>query len=74
PYDGDPDAPPVPPLVHHRTEIDEEVTSALREVAARHEVSLFHLLLAAYGRCLARWSGRPEVAVNVARARREVAL
>ncbi|MFJ7041977.1 SDR family NAD(P)-dependent oxidoreductase [Streptomyces sp. NPDC101112] len=74
PYDGDPEAPPVPPLVHHRTEVDEELTSALREVAALHEVSLFHLLLAAYGRCLARWSGRPEVAVNVARARREAAI
>lgn len=36
-----------------------------------YAVSLFHLLLAAYVRCLARWSGRPDVAVNVARARRE---
>ncbi|MDT0574440.1 condensation domain-containing protein, partial [Streptomyces sp. DSM 3412] len=71
PYDGDPEAPPTPPLTHHRTEIDEELTTALRETAARHEVSLFHLLLAVYGRCLARWSGRRAVAVNVARARRE---
>ncbi|MDX2633354.1 AMP-binding protein, partial [Streptomyces scabiei] len=72
PYDGDPEAPPAPPLTHHRTGIDEELTAALRETAARHGVSLFHLLLAVYGRCLARWSGRRAVAVNVARARREL--
>ncbi|MFD9038572.1 amino acid adenylation domain-containing protein [Streptomyces bottropensis] len=72
PYDGDPEAPPAPPLTHHRTGIDEALTSALRETAARHGVSLFHLLLAVYGRCLARWSGRRAVAVNVARARREL--
>ncbi|MFF9772826.1 amino acid adenylation domain-containing protein [Streptomyces sp. NPDC013978] len=71
PYDGDPEAPPAPPLTHHRTDLDEELTAALRETAARHGVSLFHLLLAVYGRCLARWSGRRAVAVNVARARRE---
>ncbi|WP_143674785.1 non-ribosomal peptide synthetase, partial [Streptomyces caniscabiei] len=63
-----------PPLTHHRTELDEELTAALRETAARHGVSLFHLMLAVYGRCLARWSGRRAVAVNVARARREVPL
>ncbi|MDX3646381.1 AMP-binding protein, partial [Streptomyces sp. MB09-02B] len=67
-------APPTPPLTHHRTDIDEELTAALRETAARHGVSLFHLLLAVYGRCLARWSGRRAVAVNVARARRELPL
>ncbi|MER6157838.1 amino acid adenylation domain-containing protein [Streptomyces sp. NPDC001868] len=72
PYDGDPEAPPTPPLTHHRTGIDEALTTALRETAARHGVSLFHLLLAVYGRCLARWSGREAVAVNVARARREL--
>ncbi|MFE7765986.1 amino acid adenylation domain-containing protein [Streptomyces sp. NPDC057438] len=72
PYDGDPEAPPAPPLTHHRTGIDEALTAALRETAARHGVSLFHLLLAVYGRCLARWSGRRAVAVNVARARREL--
>ncbi|WP_046918979.1 amino acid adenylation domain-containing protein, partial [Streptomyces stelliscabiei] len=59
-------------LTHHRTGIDEALTSALRETAARHGVSLFHLLLAVYGRCLARWSGLRAVAVNVARARREL--
>ncbi|MDO0917705.1 amino acid adenylation domain-containing protein [Streptomyces sp. DT2A-34] len=74
PYDGDPDALPAPPLTHHRTGIDASLTAALREVAARHEVTLFHLLLAVYGRCLARWSGQRAVAVNVARARREAPL
>ncbi|MFI1728984.1 amino acid adenylation domain-containing protein, partial [Streptomyces acidicola] len=74
PYDGDPEAPPAPPLTHHRTEVDEALTATLREVAARHDVSLFHLLLAVYGRCLARWSGQRAVAVNVARARRELPL
>ncbi|SDP27884.1 amino acid adenylation domain-containing protein [Streptomyces sp. cf386] len=74
PYDGDPDALPEPPLTHHQTAVDATLTAALRELAARHEVSLFHLLLAVYGRCLARWSGQRAVAVNVARARREASL
>ncbi|MFJ8536978.1 amino acid adenylation domain-containing protein [Streptomyces sp. NPDC093591] len=74
PYDGDPDALPAPPLTHHQTGIDASLTAALREVAARHEVTLFHLLLAVYARCLARWSGQRAVAVNVARARREAPL
>ncbi|MFE0918959.1 amino acid adenylation domain-containing protein [Streptomyces nigra] len=74
PYDGDPLAAPTPPYVHHRTTADPELSAALRDMAARHEVSLFHLLLAVHVRCLARWSGQPAVAVNVARARREAAL
>ncbi|MFE7274090.1 amino acid adenylation domain-containing protein [Streptomyces sp. NPDC057623] len=75
PYDGDPRALPAPPLTHHQTTVDTSLAAALRAVAARHEVSLFHLLLAAYGRCLARWSGgQRAVAVNVARARREAPL
>ncbi|MGW1957742.1 amino acid adenylation domain-containing protein [Streptomyces sp. NPDC001920] len=74
PYDGDPEALPTPPLTHHQTAVDAALTAGLRELAARHEVSLFHLLLAVYGRCLARWSGRRRVAVNVARARREAPL
>ncbi|MCF1594636.1 amino acid adenylation domain-containing protein [Streptomyces muensis] len=74
PYDGDPEALPVPPLTHHHTTVDTALTDALRAVAARHEVSLFHLLLAVYGRCLARWGGQRAIAVNVARARREAPL
>ncbi|MET8299352.1 AMP-binding protein, partial [Streptomyces sp. NPDC005180] len=51
------------------------LSAALREVAAAHDVSLFHLLLAAYARCLSRWGGdREDVSVNVARARRETRL
>ncbi|MFG2024821.1 amino acid adenylation domain-containing protein [Streptomyces sp. NPDC048825] len=71
PYDGDPEGAPAPPLVHHATGVDEALSAELRETAARNGVSLFHLLLAAYARCLARWSGRQTVAVNVARSRRE---
>ncbi|MGW0825996.1 amino acid adenylation domain-containing protein [Streptomyces sp. NPDC002845] len=74
PYDGDPEALPAPPLTHHQTGIDASLTAALRETAARHGVSLFHLLLAVYCRCLARWSGERAVAVNVARSRREAPL
>ncbi|MGW4755156.1 amino acid adenylation domain-containing protein [Streptomyces chartreusis] len=74
PYDGDPEAVPAPPLTHHQATVDTSLTAALREVAARHEITLFHLLLAVYGRCLARWGGQRAVAVNVARARREAPL
>lgn len=74
PYDGAPEASLAPPLTHHRTRVDEVLTAALRETAARNGVSLFHLLLAVYGRCLSRWSGRRAVAVNVARARRELPI
>ncbi|MFE6176877.1 amino acid adenylation domain-containing protein [Streptomyces sp. NPDC056464] len=74
PYDGDPAALPAPPLTHHQSTVDASLTAALRETAARHEVSLFHLLLAVYGRCLARWGGQRAVGVNVARARREAPL
>ncbi|MGW4871935.1 amino acid adenylation domain-containing protein [Streptomyces chartreusis] len=74
PYDGDPGAVPAPPLTHHQSTVDASLTAALREVAARHEITLFHLLLAVYGRCLARWGAQRAVAVNVARARREAPL
>lgn len=71
PYDGDPDAPPSGPLLQHYGSLDATLTARLERLAAVHEVSLFHLLLAAYVRCLARWTGRKDIAVNVARARRE---
>lgn len=71
PYDGDPDAPPSGPLRQHYGSLDATLTTRLERLAAAHEVSLFHLLLAAYVRCLARWTGRQDIAVNVARARRE---
>ncbi|MGA4845128.1 amino acid adenylation domain-containing protein [Streptomyces sp. G5(2025)] len=71
PYDGDPDAPARGPLAQHYGELDATLTATLERVAAAHDVSLFHLLLAAYVRCLGRWAGRANVTVNVARARRE---
>nr|WP_052477651.1 hybrid non-ribosomal peptide synthetase/type I polyketide synthase [Kibdelosporangium sp. MJ126-NF4]CEL13123.1 FIG01130854: hypothetical protein [Kibdelosporangium sp. MJ126-NF4]CTQ98811.1 FIG01130854: hypothetical protein [Kibdelosporangium sp. MJ126-NF4] len=74
PYDGDPDAPPAPPYAAHQVRLDAAATTALRERAAEQGVSLFHLLLATYARCLARWSGRQQVAVNVARSGRELRL
>ncbi|MFD8467966.1 amino acid adenylation domain-containing protein [Streptomyces cyaneofuscatus] len=74
PYDGDPDALPTAPLANHGSALDARLTAALEKRAAEHGVSLFHLLLAAHVRCLGRWSGQREVAVNVARARRDARL
>lgn len=71
PYDGDPSALPTAPLATRQSALDAVLTAALEKRAAAHGVSLFHLLLAAHVRCLARWSGQREIAVNVARARRE---
>ncbi|WYB39575.1 condensation domain-containing protein [Streptomyces sp. GD-15H] len=80
PYDSDPDVPasapsgrsdPSGPIVQHYGELDAGLTAGLEQLAAAHGVSLFHLLLATYVRCLARWSKGRDVAVNVARARRE---
>ncbi|MFJ6443263.1 amino acid adenylation domain-containing protein [Streptomyces sp. NPDC091649] len=71
PYDGDPSALPTGPMITHQSALDPVLTAALEERAAVHGVSLFHLLLAVHVRCLARWSGRREIAVNVARARRD---
>ncbi|MFI7236806.1 amino acid adenylation domain-containing protein [Streptomyces cyaneofuscatus] len=74
PYDGDPGALPTAPLATHGSALDAPLTAALEKRAAEHGVSLFHLLLAAHVRCLGRWSGQREVAVNVARARRDARL
>ncbi|MFF9909200.1 amino acid adenylation domain-containing protein [Streptomyces sp. NPDC013457] len=75
PYDGDPLALPEPPLLAHQVAPGHDLTAALRTSAAAHDVSLFHLLLAAYARCLSRWGGgRQDVSVNVARARRDTRL
>ncbi|MFJ7062442.1 amino acid adenylation domain-containing protein [Streptomyces microflavus] len=74
PYDGDPAALPSAPLASRQSALDAPLTAALEERAAARGVSLFHLLLAAHVRCLGRWSGQREVAVNVARARRDARL
>ncbi|MFJ5049653.1 amino acid adenylation domain-containing protein [Streptomyces sp. NPDC088719] len=71
PYDGDPSALPAAPMTTHQSALDPLLTAELTKRAAAHEVSLFHLLLAVHVRCLARWSGQREIAVNVARARRD---
>ncbi|NEE20029.1 hypothetical protein G3M58_77910, partial [Streptomyces sp. SID7499] len=62
---------PAAPMATHQSAIDPVLTAALEKRAAAHGVSLFHLLLAVHVRCLARWSGQREIAVNVARARRD---
>ncbi|GIJ26431.1 hypothetical protein Vqi01_15930 [Micromonospora qiuiae] len=74
PYDGDPAGLPAPPSVTHLDELDDALVARLRERAAEAGVSLFHLLLAGYLRCLARWSGQRRVPVSVARAGREARL
>ncbi|MFJ1805622.1 MULTISPECIES: amino acid adenylation domain-containing protein [unclassified Streptomyces] len=75
PYDGRPDPDEGPgPLVAEHCMLDEDLVAVLRERAARWNVSLFHLLLAAYVRCLARWSGQRDIVVNVARAGRDARL
>ncbi|MFD5201679.1 amino acid adenylation domain-containing protein, partial [Streptomyces sp. NPDC058375] len=71
PYDGDPSGLPTAPLTTHQSALDAPLTAELEKRAAAHGVSLFHLLLAVHVRCLARWSGQREIAVNVARARRD---
>ncbi|RIV40384.1 amino acid adenylation domain-containing protein [Micromonospora radicis] len=74
PYDGDPAGLPAPPNVTYLDELDDALVAGLRQRAAEAGVSLFHLLLAGYLRCLARWSGQPRVPVNVARAGRDARL
>jgi amino acid adenylation domain-containing protein len=71
PFDGDPHAPPEPPLLSVLRRLEPERTRAFVEAAAAADVSVFHLSLAVHARCIARWSGADEVIVNVARARRE---
>ncbi|WP_374935688.1 amino acid adenylation domain-containing protein [Streptomyces sp. SM11] len=71
PYDGDPSALSMAPLATRQSALDAVLTAALEKRAAAHGVSLFHLLLAVHVRCLARWSGQRDIAVNVARARRD---
>ncbi|HEX8434841.1 amino acid adenylation domain-containing protein, partial [Archangium sp.] len=72
PFDGDPLAPPEPPILSVLRQLGPEQTRAFVAAAAAADVSVFHLSLAVHARCLARWSGADEVVVNVARARREM--
>ncbi|MEU4558709.1 amino acid adenylation domain-containing protein [Actinoplanes sp. NPDC023936] len=72
PFAGSPE--PRPPYAVHQVSADPALTVALDEQARAAGVSLFHLLLAAYARCLSRWSGQSSVPVLVARAGREARL
>ncbi|MEH1014376.1 amino acid adenylation domain-containing protein [Micromonospora sp. CPCC 206060] len=74
PFDGDSGTAPAPPYATHPEHLGTELVAGLREHAATAGVSLFHLLLAGYVRCLARWCGQRRVPVNVARAGREARL
>ncbi|WP_430790757.1 amino acid adenylation domain-containing protein [Actinoplanes sp. G11-F43] len=74
PFDGDIEDQPQGPYAVRQRALDRETTRRLTEVARTAEVSLFHLLLAGYARCLARWSGQAEVPVSVARAGRAARL
>ncbi|MDG4764742.1 amino acid adenylation domain-containing protein [Solwaraspora sp. WMMD406] len=70
----DPAAPPTPPYAAYQVSVDPPTVAALTQVAAAAQVSLFHLLLAGYARCLARTSGQRTVTVAVARAGRDARL
>ncbi|GIE74977.1 hypothetical protein Aph02nite_09270 [Actinoplanes philippinensis] len=74
PGDGDASYEPRGPYAVHQKALDPEVTRRLTATARDAGVSLFHLLLAGYVRCLARWSGQDAVPVSVARAGREARL
>ena len=54
----------------HATRLTPQLTAALTQLAAQHDLSLFHLLLAAYLRCLQQWSELAYLVVNVADAQR----
>ncbi|GAB7037736.1 MULTISPECIES: non-ribosomal peptide synthetase/type I polyketide synthase [Catenuloplanes] len=74
PFDGDPAAAPVPPYALHQVSVSAELTARLSAQARAAGVTLFHLLLAGYVRCLSRWSGQTRVPVAVARAGRTARL
>ncbi|WP_239082460.1 non-ribosomal peptide synthetase [Actinoplanes teichomyceticus] len=74
PFDGDPRQDPEPPYAVHQVALDARLSRRLAEHARDAGVSLFHLLLAGYVRCLARWSGQDDVPVQVARAGRTARL
>ncbi|WP_433794669.1 amino acid adenylation domain-containing protein [Actinoplanes sp. CA-252034] len=74
PFDGNALEEPRGPYAVHQKALDPEVTRQLTAAARDAGVSLFHLLLAGYVRCLARWSGQDAVPVTVARAGRQARL
>ncbi|MEV6596185.1 amino acid adenylation domain-containing protein [Actinoplanes sp. NPDC051346] len=74
PFDGDPDGEPAPPYAMHQVSADPALSARLTARARAGSLSLFHLLLAGYVRCLSRWSGQAAVPVAVARAGRTARL
>jgi amino acid adenylation domain-containing protein len=72
PFDGSTE--PQPPYAVHQVSLDAALTSRLEEAARVSGVSLFHLLLSGYVRCLSRWSGQNTIPVLVARAGRDARL
>lgn len=72
--DGEPSPDPAAPLTARQFAVPAGLTEALRERAADLGVSLFHLVLSAYVRRVARWSGQAEITLNVAHAGREARL
>jgi amino acid adenylation domain-containing protein len=76
PYDGtgDGDGEPEGPYAVHQRVVETGVSERLTATARAAGVSVFHLLLAGYVRCLARWTGQDTVPVSVARAGRTARL
>ncbi|MEV0898229.1 amino acid adenylation domain-containing protein [Actinoplanes sp. NPDC049802] len=74
PFDGDPDGEPRGAYGVQQKVLEEALSRRLTARAREAGVSEFHLLLAGYVRCLARWSGQSVIPVSVARAGRAARL
>jgi amino acid adenylation domain-containing protein len=57
-----------------RFSLDEQLSEKLQQLAAENELSLFHLLLAIYYRCLQQWTDESDIVIGIAEARRDYAL
>ena len=56
---------PGAPGARIRSALSEAGTAALRDLCRAHEVTVFMVLLAAFGSVLGRWAGQPDVVVGV---------
>ncbi|MDQ4076803.1 MAG: amino acid adenylation domain-containing protein, partial [Chloroflexota bacterium] len=54
--------------------LDPAISVQLKRLAADHDLSLFHLLLALYYRCLGQWTGDTQLVIGIAEARRDYPL
>ncbi len=70
-FDREPEPDKGPRQRAHRQACGQSMSRELGQLARKAGVSLFHLLLAMYFRCLARWSSREEWVIGVAEARRD---